>query len=1218
MGASRAEDLALLGVSEDADEDQINSAFRKLALKWHPDKNSGRKEEAEHKFKEILAAKDRLLHPEEDIHEYDIDEILREMFGGRNRFAFVHPFHGGGFMFFGGGGFSSSEDDFPFARHRRPRACGHQRQRAHGHSSYFKDARSCERERRSRRRDPPKSRTAEENAASAASWVPSPAASEKPKSKPKSQRNRRKAAKSKAKSKRWKQGHWAESWGTKENVDPKSWTQADPEYMEPGDSTDSDGDIERLFPDVKISKSQKAKKKSNRKKSSQGPSKPNPKASNTKKPKIEPSSKSIESDELKTPEVSPRTHQSDESCESKLSPESTSFPQCDAQTSDSGNRASNPSKKGTKSSKNSPNSSKKGSKSSKNSPKSSKKGTKSSKKSHKSSQNSSVKSHVANSRKSSRKKRGNKPKKSKKSSGRQSRENTRNLEEEKEEFVSNRSEHPIRNVQARAAECPDPVEESQWSCLVCTFLNHTWIRTCEMCQIPKGVGREHVYGQQQQQQPPPTSVQVQPPPVASVPSQSSGNKSRARRRRKRSHKQVPSQPTGSSAAQNGPDSRSVSRGDSRSVSRGESRQDQPTMQNYNPPLFNQPPSNPPQHTPTGYRQRRQPIARHPENVPQNPRINSNFPVQPEMNHSGQPANMVENVQADPRQFSDNSGRDFQTAATSQPADTLIRPVQQAANRAFMATHSRQPIEREESCQPPRPRHSSNQRWNPELQRFERVPRRVDQHTPPSQQAHSSQSVSDQPPEGDTPPLDSRPTQNHMNQRAQYRQPPEMFTQNGQPVHYGQVSENVSRPVQRSQPQVSEHPRPVQRGQPRVPEHVRPVERGQSQVSEHPRPVQRGQPHVSEHARPVERGQPQIPGHVRPVDRRQPQRNVHERPPQYQQPENSESAQGSRPVEFVRPSENRQSVQDSRQPPDDLGYLPGSRDSALHGKQNHATLSNSSHPEHPKQVSHHVQNAEYRHFRAQSPAQVDTERDMWSINPYQDGVPSDSPPIQDTQAADFQSKQFDHPSEVTQSGTVDLKQLLDSTQYRPGVCVSPNPQSMSSGDIFWPSQSSQPTRSDHRSRQVSEQNSMQSPQTSPSDQNSIQSSSSGHASTQSSHSPQYEKNVNNSVTSPRSRKSGQRNFQPQTLPKEIPVNRNASRQYNSPGYTETANHTQFPNRSVNRAPGPFLNNAHGQSLNHAHGQSLNHAHGQSLNHAHGQSLNHAHGQSLNHAHGQSLN
>jgi len=105
----------ILGVARGADEKEIKSAYRKLAVKYHPDKNPG-DHEAEEKFKEAAEAYDVLSNPQKK-QRYDqfghagssasgggygggmnMDDIFSQfgdIFGGGG-----HPFE----SFFGGGG----------------------------------------------------------------------------------------------------------------------------------------------------------------------------------------------------------------------------------------------------------------------------------------------------------------------------------------------------------------------------------------------------------------------------------------------------------------------------------------------------------------------------------------------------------------------------------------------------------------------------------------------------------------------------------------------------------------------------------------------------------------------------------------------------------------------------------------------------------------------------------------------------------------------------------------------------------------------------------------------------------------------------------------------------------------------------------------------------------------------------------------------------------
>ena len=91
---SKRDFYEVLGVSKSATEDEIKKAYRKLAVKYHTDKNPGDKE-AEEKFREATEA-----------YEILKDSSTRQKYDqfGHQAFEQGGGGYGGGFGGFGGGG----------------------------------------------------------------------------------------------------------------------------------------------------------------------------------------------------------------------------------------------------------------------------------------------------------------------------------------------------------------------------------------------------------------------------------------------------------------------------------------------------------------------------------------------------------------------------------------------------------------------------------------------------------------------------------------------------------------------------------------------------------------------------------------------------------------------------------------------------------------------------------------------------------------------------------------------------------------------------------------------------------------------------------------------------------------------------------------------------------------------------------------------------------
>ncbi|KAJ0989377.1 hypothetical protein J5N97_007733 [Dioscorea zingiberensis] len=86
----------VLQVQRSATDDDLKKAYRKLAMKWHPDKNPNNKNEAEAKFKQISEAYEVLSDPQK--------RAVYDQYGEEGLKGQVPPPGAGGSSFYSGGG----------------------------------------------------------------------------------------------------------------------------------------------------------------------------------------------------------------------------------------------------------------------------------------------------------------------------------------------------------------------------------------------------------------------------------------------------------------------------------------------------------------------------------------------------------------------------------------------------------------------------------------------------------------------------------------------------------------------------------------------------------------------------------------------------------------------------------------------------------------------------------------------------------------------------------------------------------------------------------------------------------------------------------------------------------------------------------------------------------------------------------------------------------
>ena len=96
----------ILGLSNNATLEEVKKKYKKLAIKWHPDKNSS--ENAADNFKKISRAYNNIINPNSNNSEFDLNEIFNSIFNDLdefNTFSNINDFFGTNFS---GNGFSGT------------------------------------------------------------------------------------------------------------------------------------------------------------------------------------------------------------------------------------------------------------------------------------------------------------------------------------------------------------------------------------------------------------------------------------------------------------------------------------------------------------------------------------------------------------------------------------------------------------------------------------------------------------------------------------------------------------------------------------------------------------------------------------------------------------------------------------------------------------------------------------------------------------------------------------------------------------------------------------------------------------------------------------------------------------------------------------------------------------------------------------------------------